>query len=237
MTLLLLVRHGRSTANTAGILAGRTPGVTLDDHGESQAMGVGERLRGVALDAAVHSPLYRCRQTLELALASAGLATPVTEDARFTECDYGEWTGRGLSELNSEALWAQVQATPSQVVFPDGESMAGMAERMVTGVADWNRRLAEACPGKEPVWLLASHGDPIKAVLSDALGQRLDDFQRIVVDPASVSIIRYPTPDQAAQGQRPMVLAMNTTAGQLNQRLPSSPAGPELGGGLGSQQG
>lgn len=236
MTLLLLVRHGRSTSNVAGTLAGRAPGIRLDPTGESQAMAVGERLRGIRLDAAVHSPLQRCRETLELALASAALDVPTTEDNRFTECDYGAWTGRGLAELTAEPLWATIQQSPSRVTFPEGESMTQMARRMVQGVAEWNQRLSAAAPEQEPVWALVSHGDPIKAVLSDALGQRLDDFQRIVVDPASVSIIHYPTPAQAADGQRPLVLAMNTTAGQLRERLPSAPSGPQLGGGLGSQQ-
>ncbi|MEL4357120.1 MULTISPECIES: MSMEG_4193 family putative phosphomutase [unclassified Luteococcus] len=234
MTILLLVRHGRSTSNAAGTLAGRAPGIALDQQGESQAMGVGERLRGVRLAAAVHSPLQRCRQTLELALASGALDVPVTEDGRFTECGYGDWTGRSLAELAAEPLWRRVQAEPSRVRFPDGESMAEMAERMVSGVANWNRRLGQAQPDGEPVWLLVSHGDPIKALLSDALGQRLDDFQRIVVDPASVSIIHYPSDQQRAEGRPPMVLAMNTTAGQLKHRLPGAPAGPELGGGLGT---
>lgn len=232
MTILLLVRHGRSTSNAAGTLAGRAPGVLLDETGESQAMQVGERLRGVALDAAVCSPVERCRRTMDLALGSAGLDLTVRTDERFTECNYGEWTGRKLSELADEPLWATVQKTPSQVHFPGGESMQQMAQRMVDGVQQTCRELAAEAPeGTEPVWLLVSHGDPIKAVLSHALGQQLDDFQRIVVDPASVSIVRYPGAEQSTP---PLVLAMNTTAGQLRERLGQTAPGPQLGGGLGS---
>ena len=95
---------------------------------------------------------------------------------------------------------------------------------------------AAAREGHEPVWLLVSHGDPIKAVLSHALGQQLDDFQRIVVDPASVSIVHYPANRDGEPAAPPMVLAMNTTAGQLRERLGGAASGPQLGGGLGSQQ-
>ncbi|GAA1397291.1 MSMEG_4193 family putative phosphomutase [Luteococcus peritonei] len=235
MTTLLLVRHGRSTSNAAGTLAGRAPGVLLDETGRSQAMTVGERLRGARVDALVASPITRCQETAQLLADSAALGLELRTDEHFTECDYGEWTGRGLAELATEPLWATVQATPSQVRFPGGESMQEMADRMVAGVQAVNRELeASSAEGAEPVWVLVSHGDPIKAVLSHALGQRLDDFQRIVVDPASVSIVRYPAASEGAH-RAPLVVAMNTTAGQLRDRLGGA-AGPQVGGGLGSQQ-
>ncbi|MFZ2260298.1 MSMEG_4193 family putative phosphomutase [Luteococcus japonicus] len=232
MSLVVLVRHGRSTSNTAGTLSGRSPGITLDARGESQAMAVGERLRGVPLAAAVRSPMLRCEQTLGLALSSAGITPPVHVDDRLTECDYGRWTGRSLAELTQESLWQQVQEHPSMVVFPEGESMTAMAGRTVAAVQDWNARLAVPQGEPEPVWLLVSHGDPIKAVLSHALGQQLDDFQRIVVDPASISLVRFPPP--GGQGM-PTVIAMNTSAGQITDRLAGAGHGPQLGGGLGSQ--
>ncbi len=236
MPIVLLLRHGRSTSNAAGTLAGRTLGIHLDDTGRSQAMAAGERLRGCRLDLAVSSPMERCQETLDLALDSAALDVPRLVDDQVTECDYGQWSGRELSELVNEPLWQQVQQTPSRVTFPDGESMQQMARRMVDAVTVTNARVAEEVTAKasseagEGVWMLVSHGDPIKAVLSHALGQSLDDFQRIVVDPASVSIVRWP-----ARGDQvpPMVLAMNTTAGALTSRLGGQD--PQLGGGLGSQ--
>lgn len=237
MTTVLLVRHGRSTSNAAGTLAGRAPGVLLDDTGRSQAMTVGERLRGVALDAVVASPITRCQDTARLLLQSAAIDAEVRTDEHFTECDYGEWTGRILSDLGKEPLWATVQSAPSQVRFPRGESMREMADRVVAGITAVNGGLqAAAREGHELVWLLVSHGDPIKAILSHALGQQLDDFQRIVVDPASVSIVHYPANRDGEPAAPPMVLAMNTTAGQLRERLGGAASGPQLGGGLGSQQ-
>ncbi|MGO4958508.1 MSMEG_4193 family putative phosphomutase [Luteococcus sp. Sow4_B9] len=233
MVTLLLARHGRSTSNTAGTLSGRTPGIELDEHGRGQALALGKRLRGLDLQLAVHSPLERCRQTLELAMEAAELEPQVREDPRVTECDYGEWSNRKLSELAGEALWRQVQDSPSTVTFPGGESMQEMASRMVRAVEATNQQLAESA-GADAAWLLVGHGDPIKAVLSHALGQPLDEFQRIVVDPASVSIVRWPVAGESAQGRKPMVVAMNTTQGAVSAMI-GAPAGPQLGGGLGSQ--
>lgn len=238
MTTLVLVRHGRSTSNTAGTLAGRTPGIELDERGRSQAMAVGERLRGVRLDLAVRSPMLRCEQTLSLALESAAMQPLVMVDEQASECDYGDWSNRALSELAEEPLWATVQAHPSQVVFPGGESMTAMAERMSGVVERGNARAAELAPeGADPTWLLVSHGDPIKAVISQALGQDFDAFQRIMVDPASITLVYYPSGDGKGAGA-PMVIAMNTTEGQVTRRLPQAPAGhgPQLGGGTGSEK-
>lgn len=229
MTVLLLLRHGRSTSNTAGTLAGRTPGVLLDEVGRDQALDAGVRLRDLSVTAVACSPMERCRQTVELALASAHLALDVDVDDRFTECDYGSWSGRKLSELVGEPLWATVQATPSQVTFPDGESMQQMADRVREGIVERCRFLDEqrAEGEPEPVLLVASHGDPIKSVLSWALAQQLDDFQRIVVDPASISVLRVPS------SGAPMVLATNTLDGRLVDRLGGAVT-PQLGGGAGA---
>lgn len=227
MPTLILARHGRSTANTEGILAGRRAGVALDDVGRSQAMTIGERLRGVELALAVHSPLQRCRETLELALDSwSGGTPPVHADDGVVECDYGSWTGRTLSDLASEALWATVQERPSAVVFPDGEAMDAMRERVVAAVRSWNGRL-----GERDAWLLVAHADPIKAILSDALAQPFDQFQRIGVDPASVSVVHYP-----ADGKPPFVVAVNSLSGQVRTfvgRFAETRPGPEPGGGAG----
>lgn len=199
---LLLLRHGRTTANADGGLAGRQP-VELDETGRAQAGAVGERLRGLSLAAVVTSPLIRCRQTLELALPQA---SPAVEDG-LIECGYGAWEGQPLKKLAKDPLWPVVQQHPSAAVFPDGESMAGMAARAVGAVRRWDAKVT-AEHGPEAIWLACSHGDVIKAIVADALGVHLDLFQRIVADPASVTVIRY-TP------VRPFVLRLNDTGGDL----------------------
>jgi probable phosphomutase (TIGR03848 family) len=208
---LLLLRHGRTATNAEGTLAGRGP-AGLDDTGIAQARAVGTRLAeaGLPFAAVVTSPLPRCRQTTELALPGA---SPVVDD-RLIECGYGSWTGQPLKTLAKDPLWAAVQAHPSTVTFPgaDGEAMAAMSARAIAAVRDWDTRVSEE-RGPDAVWLACSHGDVIKAIVADALGLHLDLFQRIVVDPASITVIRY-TP------LRPFVVRVNDTAGDLKGFVP-----------------
>ncbi|MFI8355004.1 histidine phosphatase family protein [Streptomyces cyaneofuscatus] len=189
MPTLILVRHGRSTANTAGVLAGRTPGVLLDERGTEQAVGLPARLSALALAAAVTSPLERCRQTLQ-PLIDARPGLPVHTEERISECDYGDWSGRKLAELSDEPLMSVVQQHPSAAAFPGGESMRAMQARAVDAVRDWNDRI-EAEHGEDATYVMCSHGDIIKSLVADALGMHLDLFQRIHVDPCSVTAIRY----------------------------------------------
>ncbi|PVD00592.1 phosphoglycerate mutase [Streptomyces sp. CS090A] len=189
MPTLILVRHGRSTANTAGVLAGRTPGVLLDERGTEQAAALPARLSALALAAAVTSPLERCRQTLQ-PLIDARPGLPVHTEERISECDYGDWSGRKLAELSDEPLMSVVQQHPSAAAFPGGESMRAMQSRAVDAVRDWNDRI-EAEHGEDATYVMCSHGDIIKSLVADALGMHLDLFQRIHVDPCSVTAIRY----------------------------------------------
>jgi probable phosphomutase (TIGR03848 family) len=215
MATVILVRHGRTTANTSGVLAGRAAGVSLDDVGRTQAATVGERLAGVPLVAVVSSPLERCRQTAAAVVgAEQGKPARVT-DKGLTECDYGEWQGRALKTLAKEPLWRTVQTQPSAAEFPGGESMTAMQARAVAAVRRRDAAL-EAEHGPGAVWVAVSHGDVIKSLLADALGMHLDLFQRIHVDPASISIVRY-------TATRPFVLASNTHAGDLSWLAPPPP--------------
>jgi probable phosphomutase (TIGR03848 family) len=207
-----LARHGRTTANATGVLAGRSKGVDLDEHGVEQARAAAERLAGLPVAAIVTSPLERCRQTARELNAAQQARLRVSTDRGLLECDYGEWTGRELKTLAKEPLWRTVQAHPSAAAFPGGESMAAMAARAVATVRRWDARIEQE-HGPDAVWVAVSHGDVIKAVLADALGMHLDAFQRIVVDPASLSVVRY-TP------MRPFVVASNTSAGDLAHLRP-----------------
>lgn len=189
MPTLILVRHGRSTANTSGVLAGRTPGVSLDGRGAEQAAALPGRLSALSLAAAVSSPLQRCRETLQPLLAARPDLAFHTED-RISECDYGDWSGRKLAELSDEPLMKVVQQHPSAAAFPGGESMRAMQARAVEAVRDWNARIEEE-HGEDATYVMCSHGDIIKALVADALGMHLDLFQRVQADPCSVTAIRY----------------------------------------------
>jgi probable phosphomutase (TIGR03848 family) len=208
VTTVLLLRHGRTTANTGGVLAGWTPGVQLDDTGAAQVQAVAERLAKVPLAAVVSSPLERCVQTS--AAMADGRALEVQTDDRLGEARYGDWTGRAIKELVKEPLWKVVQLHPSAAVFPgpEGEGLAQTQARAVAAVREWNAKL-----GPDAVWLACSHGDVIKAILADALGLHLDQFQRIVVDPASISVVTYTE-------TRPFVVRVNDTGGDVSALIP-----------------
>jgi len=207
MATVILVRHGRSTANATGVLAGRLPDVHLDDAGVAQAVAVGERLGGVRLAAAVTSPLERCRETAREITRRQGAPLRASVDRQLSECDYGEWQGRALKDLSKEKLWKTVQSQPSAATFPGGESMRAMQDRGVAAIRRHDVRITAEF-GEGAVWLAVSHGDVIKSILADALGTHLDLFQRIHVDPASVSVIRFTE-------TRPFVLGTNTHGGDL----------------------
>jgi probable phosphomutase (TIGR03848 family) len=222
---VILLRHGRSTANTAGVLAGRTLGVALDEHGQTQALALVERLAQLPLAAVVSSPLQRCRETV--APLAQARQLEVTVDDRFVEVDYGEWTGRELRKLGKEPLWKVVQAHPSAAVFPGGEGLAALQARAVSAVREWDAKLA-AEHGPGVLWLVCTHGDVVKAVLADALGVHLDGFQRIVANPCSVSAVSYTE-------TRPFVQRVNDCCDDLRslvapqrrrRRRPSSDATP-----------
>jgi probable phosphomutase (TIGR03848 family) len=233
MATVILLRHGRTSANASGTLAGRTPGVHLDDLGRTQADRAGDRLAVVPLAELVSSPLERCKETAKAVAVRQSAKPRVHSDRALTECDYGEWQGRKLRELARLALWKTVQTNPSAATFPGGESLPQMQARAVDAV---RRRDAEvtAAHGADAVWLAVSHGDVIKSVLADALGMHLDLFQRIQVDPASISVIRY-------TDARPYVLASNTHEGDLSWLAPRpgqkkgrrTTRGAEVGGGAG----
>ncbi|MGA5167927.1 MULTISPECIES: histidine phosphatase family protein [Streptomyces] len=227
MATLILVRHGRSTANTAGVLAGWTPGVALDERGTAQAAALPARLAGVPLAAVVTSPLQRCRETLA-PLLDARPGLPVHSEERIGECHYGDWSGRKLAELADEPLMEVVQRHPSNAAFPGGESMRAMQARAVEAVRDWNARV-EAAHGEDAVYLMCSHGDIIKSLVADALGMHLDLFQRIHVDPCSVTAVRYTR-------LRPSLLRLGDTgdlAGLIPREEPGGEAA-EVGGGAGA---
>jgi probable phosphomutase (TIGR03848 family) len=216
MTAILL-RHGRSTSNTAGVLAGRSEGVDLDDKGREQAAGLIDRIGELPIRALICSPMLRCRRTLE-PLAEALCLEPLIED-RLAEVDYGEWTGRKLGDLASEPLWRVVQAHASAAVFPGGEGLAQVQARAVSAVREHDRRLAleyGGPDGTDVLWVACTHGDVIKSLIADAYGMHLDGFQRVNADPASVSVIRYTQ-------LRPFVIHVNHTGARLSAALRAAP--------------
>ena len=187
MGTVLLIRHGQSVANAQGVLAGRAPGVHLDEHGEKSAIELGIHLGALPIAKVLISPLERTAQTADLIFARK---FPVETENRITECDYGDWQGRLLSELATETLWKTVQNEPDQMIFPNGESMQQMSDRAVEAIREWDAKLS-AQHGSDVIWVAVSHGDVIKAICADALSMPLRNFQRISIEPSSVSVVQY----------------------------------------------
>jgi probable phosphoglycerate mutase len=205
--LVLLVRHGQ-TGTTGQVLPGRAPGLSLADTGRDQAGSVAERIGRLRRVAAVYaSPMERAQETAAPIAAAVGRDV-ATEDG-LDECDFGDWTGRRLSDLRRRKDWSEIQDHPSRFRFPDGESFAEMQIRMVAAVETLGRR------HRGKVIVAVSHADPIKAVVSHSMGAHLDQFQRIVISPCSVSALLV-----AGEGPS-IVLATNEVGGDLTRLAPS----------------
>jgi probable phosphomutase (TIGR03848 family) len=183
MVRLVLVRHA-PTAETGKTLYGRLPGHPLSEKGLQMAADVAQRLASVRMAAVYASPLERAQQTAEV-IARRQRRQVLTHDG-LNEVDYGTWTGRSLRSLYKLKAWRAVVTNPSQVRFPEGESLLEAQTRMVRTCQDLASR------HRNQVIVAVSHADTIKAALSHYLGQPLDLFNRIAVAPASVAVIDLP---------------------------------------------
>ena len=183
MARIVLLRHAHSVANEKNLLAGRTAGIALSKTGKSQAEDLIARLGATNFDEVAISPLQRCRETIDPWLAAGGAKTSVVIDESISEVDYGIWSGKTLASLRRKSQWKVVQDFPSQMIFPEGESLLEMQGRALSGFYRLN-----AVKGKGPR-LLVSHGDVIKSIVAHCLGMHLDQFQRLVIEPASLTII------------------------------------------------
>jgi probable phosphoglycerate mutase len=181
MPTILLVRHGENEFVAKGRLAGRLPGVHLNDNGRKQAEAVANALGKAPIRAVYSSPMERCMETAQ-PLATA-LGMEVTPLDGIIEVDFGTWQDKTLKQLRRRKLWKVVQANPSRMRFPGGETFADAQLRIV-------QTLEDLCQ-QHPKDLIAcfSHSDLIKLALSYYLGQPLDLFQRIMIAPASISTL------------------------------------------------
>ena len=183
MARIVLLRHAHSIANEKNLLAGRISGITLSKSGKSQALDLVDRLGAMQFDEIAISPLQRCRETIDPWLSANNAKSRLVIDESISEVDYGSWSGKTLASLSRKAQWKVVQDFPSQMIFPEGESLLEMQGRALSGFYRLN-----AVKGKGPR-LLVSHGDVIKSIVAHCLGMHLDQFQRLVIEPASITII------------------------------------------------
>lgn len=197
MTHLLLIRHGQNEWVTGGKLAGWTSGVHLDDEGRRQADALGERLAAAKLQAVYSSPLERAIETAEPIVRHYPAMTLHIEEG-VGEVQYGRWSGQRLRKLARTRLWQVVQRFPSRTLFPEGESLRAMQFRVIEAL--------ERIAGRHPQGAVAvvTHADVIKAALAHYAGMHLDMYQRLVISPASISVV-------AIGGMGPLIIRVNDT--------------------------
>jgi len=220
---IILVRHSRSTANTAGVLAGQAPGIALDEVGFTQAQGLVSRIGEIEIKRVISSPLQRCLETITPWHSAHGTTT-IEIDRNFIESDYGRWTGQKLSELAKEPLWKEVQKKPSKVTFPDGESFQEMFNRVSEGLD----KIIVSLKDDENV-IIVSHGDIIKLAIAKILDLPIDNFQKLVIDPASISIVKV---EKDGESERTALISMNESGTPLTKLLENKELAG-LGGGKG----
>ena len=180
MTLLLLIRHAQTDA-AGKRLTGWSRGVHLNAKGQREAEALADRLDGIPIDAIYSSPLERCRETITPLARRRGLS--IAARRGLLEVDYGDWTGRTISQLRRTKLWRSVQHAPSTVRFPNGESFLGVQARAVAEVG----RIAGAHPAGTVA--VVTHADVVRLLIAHHAGMHTDHVQRLVVDPASLTVV------------------------------------------------
>ena len=216
---IYLLRHGHSTANAKSILAGRDASVSLSPRGIEQAQAVMHELGERKFAKIYSSPMPRCLETLRPLAGKSKLK--IEKDDGLIEMEYGDWSGKKLLALSRKKMWSEIQARPSLVRFPNGESFLEMQGRSLESVKSL------AIPGAEI--LVCSHGDVIKAIVAGLVGLHLDNFQRLTIDPASITVIEL-FADSA------QIRLMNSTVHLKETKGPST-GSPKLnlGGGSGTK--
>jgi probable phosphoglycerate mutase len=204
---LLLIRHAANDW-LGQRLAGHTPGVHLNEAGRAQARRVAERLGAYRLAAVYSSPLERAVETAQIIAAPHNLSVDIVDG--LAEANFGRWSGKPLKELEAQDTWHAVQVYPSGTRFPDGETMGEVQARAVQAV----EHLRSVNPGGGTL-LAVSHADVVKAVVAYYVGLHLDLFQRLVVMPASITVLGLTT-------LGPRLLTFNDT-GDLPALLNAAP--------------
>lgn len=182
MTTILLVRHGENDWVKKHRLAGWIEGIHLNENGRQQAADAAERLATLPIKAIYSSPVLRCRETADFIAKSQNL--PVNLLDEVGEVRYGKWEGKKIKKLAKKKEWFTVQFYPSRMQFPGGDTLRGVQTRGVEAL----ETLAQTHRDRDII-VVVSHADLIKLVLAHYLGVHIDLFQRIIVSPASVSML------------------------------------------------
>jgi len=181
MAIILLIRHGENDY-TGKRLIGRQPGVGLNEKGRQQAVALAEWLADAPLKAIYSSPLERAVQTAQPLAHLKNLDVKI--NPALIEVDYGECQGKTFKQLHRTKLWKAIHANPAEAVFPGGETLAGVQERIVRG-------LRELAATFEPADVIAcfSHADVIRLAVAHFLCMPLGEFQRLSISTGSITVL------------------------------------------------
>jgi len=183
VTTLLLIRHATNDWVRKGRLAGWTPGVHLNAEGQAQAQALGERLAVISLSAVYSSPLERALETAQAVAGPHNLKVQIRTGVG--EVQYGEWNGQSLKKLTKTPRWTALRRYPSGTRFPGGETIGEMQARVVATLNE----IATHHP--QDIAAVVAHADVIKAAVAYYAGVPLDLFQRLVISPASLTVITF----------------------------------------------
>ena len=180
---LVLVRHGETAWNKEGRFQGQGP-VGLNERGIRQARQMAKSLIPMKPAALYASPLPRSLMTAEEISRELGIPVQPVEGIR--EVNLGKLEGITGQEMRTKypQIYATWRRDPSQVVFPDGESLQQLQRR------SWN-----AIKGieKAHAWDLivaVSHNFAIRSILCRFLEIPLSRFHGLRVDLASITILQ-----------------------------------------------
>ncbi len=182
MPFLLLIRHGENDYSKKGRLAGRLPGIHLNDRGKEQAAELGKALADTPLKAIYSSPLERAMETAEPIAQAHGLK--IIREPGLLESNVGNWQGQSIRRLAITKYWRVIQRAPSRAGHPGGETFLQTQTRIVSA-------LDEICKKYKPQDIIACvfHADPIKLAVAHYMGLPLDNFQRLACDTASATML------------------------------------------------
>ena len=183
MPLLLLVRHGENDYVKTGKMAGRLPGVHLNERGQKQAQALSEALKDVPIKAIYSSPLERAMETATPIASARKLQ--IIQEPDVMDADIGEWQGRSWKVLRLTKVWKIVQNSPSRFRFPEGESFPEMQTRIANAL----ERIVKKHNKPQDIIVAVFHADPIKLAVSHFLGLPLDNFQRLSCDTGSLTVL------------------------------------------------
>jgi len=197
MTTFLLIRH--ATCDPVGrSIAGRRPGVRLNEAGKQQALKLAERLGPLSIAALYSSPLERAIETAQPIAARSRLE--ILPAPGFNEVDFGSWTGRTIAELESVPEWRRFNEFRSGTRIPGGENMAEVLSRSLGELEQLRKRHAQ--PGA--LVAVVSHGDVLRMLVTHALGMPPDFIHRLELSPASVTVLEI-------EDYGPRLLLLNET--------------------------